>query len=72
MPLPGILPEGRAANPTARAILAAFDGLHLTYTPAGIVLDRLTQLQRTILALPGHPPALARKTSLNRANHDRY
>jgi hypothetical protein len=50
VPLPGILPEGRAAIPTARAALAAFDGLHLTYTPAGIVLDRLTQVQRTILA----------------------
>ena len=49
-PLPGILPEGRAARPTARAALAAFDGLHLTYTPAGIVLDRLTPVQRTILA----------------------
>jgi hypothetical protein len=48
--LPGILPEGRAAVPTARAVLAAFDGLHLTYTPGGIVLDRLTQVQRTILA----------------------
>ncbi len=50
VPLPGILPEGRAAKPTARAVLAAFDGLHLTYTPAGIVLDRLTPVQRTILA----------------------
>jgi hypothetical protein len=50
VPLPGILPEGRAAIPTARAVLAAFDGLHLTYTPGGIVLDRLTQVQRTILA----------------------
>jgi Domain of unknown function (DUF4277)/Transposase DDE domain len=49
-PLPGILPEGRAAIPTGRAVLAAFDGLHLTYTPAGIVLDRLTPVQRTILA----------------------
>src|SRR6266487_1766299 len=49
-PLPGILPEGRAARPTARAALAAFDGLHLTYTPAGIALDRLTPVQRTILA----------------------
>src|SRR5260221_5826214 len=51
VPLPGILPEGRAAVPTARAVLAAFDGLHLTYTPAGPVLDRLTQVQPTILAL---------------------
>jgi hypothetical protein len=50
VPLPGILPEHRAAIPTARAVLAAFDGLYLTYTPAGIVLDRLTPLQRTILA----------------------
>jgi hypothetical protein len=50
VPLPGILPEGRAAVPTARAALAAFDGLHLTYTPGGIVLDKLTQVQRTVLA----------------------
>ena len=50
VPLPGILPEDRAARPTARAVLAAFDGLHLTYTPAGIILDRLTPVQRTILA----------------------
>jgi Transposase DDE domain/Domain of unknown function (DUF4277) len=50
IPLPGILPEGRAAIPTTRAVLAAFDGLHLTYTPRGIVLDHLTQVQRTILA----------------------
>jgi hypothetical protein len=50
MALPGILPEGRAAIPTARAVLAAFDGLHLTYTSGGIVLDQLTHVQRTILA----------------------
>jgi hypothetical protein len=50
VPLPGILPEGRAAIPTTRAALAAFDGLHLTYTPAGPVLDHLTPIQRTILA----------------------
>jgi hypothetical protein len=54
-PLPGILPEGRAAIPTARAALAAFDGLHLTYTPAGPVLDHLTSIQRTILALLNIP-----------------
>ncbi len=48
--LPGILPEGRAAIPTARAALAAFDGLCATYTPAGIILDRLTPAQRMILA----------------------
>jgi hypothetical protein len=55
VPLPGILAGGRAAKPTARALLAAFDGLHLTYTPGGIVLDRLTQVQRTILALRDIP-----------------
>ncbi|MHB1527295.1 MAG: IS1634 family transposase [Candidatus Dormibacteria bacterium] len=53
--LPGILPEGRAAKPTARAALAAFDGLSVTYTSAGLVLDRLTQVQRIILALIGIP-----------------
>jgi hypothetical protein len=55
VPLPGILPEGRAAKPTARAVLGAFDGLSVTYTPAGLVLDRLTQTQRIILALLGVP-----------------
>src|SRR5258708_1477911 len=55
VPLPGILPEHRAAIPTARAALAAFDGLHLTYTPVGPVLDHLTSVQRTILALLNIP-----------------
>jgi hypothetical protein len=50
-PLPGILPEGRAAIPTARAALTAFDGLCATYTPdGGLILDRLTPAQRMILA----------------------
>jgi transposase len=49
--LDGLLPEGRAARPTARSILAAFQGLGLTYTPDGIVLDRLTGTQRRILEL---------------------
>jgi len=49
-PLPGILPEHRAAIPTTRAVLATFHGLHLTYTPTGPQLDRLTTIQRTILA----------------------
>lgn len=53
--LPGILPEGRAAKPTARAALAAFDGLSVTYTSSGLVLDRLTQVQRIILALLAIP-----------------
>ena len=49
--LPGLLPEGRAAIPTARSILAAFQGLGLTYTAHGIRLDRLTATQRHILDL---------------------
>jgi transposase len=52
-PLPGILPEGRAAKPTARAVLAAFDGLEVTYTKNGLVLDHLSNVQRLILALLG-------------------
>jgi len=47
----GLLPEGRAAAPTGRNILAAFQGLGLTYTPQGITLDRLTATQQHILQL---------------------
>lgn len=49
-PLAGILPEHRDAVPTARAVLTTFAGLHATYTPSGLVLDRLTGTQRLILA----------------------
>ena len=49
--LPGLLPEGRAAKPTGRNILAAFQGLGITYTHDGIRLDRLTHTQRQILHL---------------------
>ncbi len=49
--LPGLLPEGRAAKPTGRNILGAFQGLALTYTADGIRLDRLTHTQRRILEL---------------------
>jgi hypothetical protein len=49
--LPGLLPEGRAAKPTGRNTLAAFQGLGLTYTRDGIRLDRLTSTQRRILNL---------------------
>jgi hypothetical protein len=49
--LPGLLPEGRAAIPTGRNILAAFQGLGLTYTHDGIRLDRLTATQRQLLEL---------------------
>jgi hypothetical protein len=49
--LPGLLPEGRSAIPTGANILAAFQGLGLTYTHTGIRLDRLTHTQRRILQL---------------------
>jgi transposase len=49
--LPGLLPEGRAARPTGRNILTAFQGLGATYTPHGLRLDRLTTTQRRILNL---------------------
>lgn len=49
--LPGLLPEGRSARPTGRNILAAFQGLGLTYTHRGPELDRLTHTQRRILEL---------------------
>jgi len=49
--LEGLLPEGRSAKPTGRNILAAFQGLGLTYTHEGIRLDRLTWTQRRILDL---------------------
>ena len=49
-PLPGLLPEHRDAIPTARAVLTAFTDLHATYTAAGLILDRLTTVQRLILA----------------------
>ena len=48
--LPGLLPEQRAARPTARSTLAAFDHLAATYTRHGLTLDPLTSTQRTILA----------------------
>ena len=54
--LPGLLPEGRAARPTGRNILATFQGLGATYTTHGLRLDRLTTTQRTILALLGIDP----------------
>jgi hypothetical protein len=49
--LPGLLPEGRAARPTGRNILAAFQGLGLTYTHHGIQLDQLTDTQQHVLDL---------------------
>src|SRR5450755_2473661 len=63
--LPGLLPENRAAKPTGRNVLSVFQGLGLTYTRAGIELDRLTHTQRRILGLlditppwPEHKPGV--------------
>ncbi|MGH2862737.1 MAG: IS1634 family transposase [Solirubrobacteraceae bacterium] len=50
-PLPGLLPENRAAIPTGRNVLSSFQGLGLTYTSDGIQLDRLTHTQRRVLEL---------------------
>jgi Transposase DDE domain/Domain of unknown function (DUF4277) len=50
-PLPALLPENRAAKPTARNVLSAFQGLGLTHTRTGIQLDRLTYTQRRVLEL---------------------
>jgi hypothetical protein len=49
--LSGLLPENRAAKPTGRNVLGVFQGLGLTYTRAGIQLDRLTHTQRRVLEL---------------------
>ena len=49
--LPGLLPESRSGPPTGRNILAAFQGLDLTYAAEGILLDRLTPTQQRILEL---------------------
>jgi hypothetical protein len=73
-PLPGLLPEHRDAVPTARAVLAAFTDLHATYTSGGLVLDRLTPVQRLILAhldipLPW-PEKHTTTTTFNNPTHD--
>jgi hypothetical protein len=49
--IPGLLPEGRAAKPTGRNILTAFQGLGITYTHHGIQLDRPTDTQQHVLDL---------------------
>jgi len=46
-----LLPEGRLAKPTGANILAAFQGLDLTYTHQGPELDPLTPTQQRILEL---------------------
>ena len=46
-----LLPEARLAKPTGASILAAFQGLDLTYTHRGIELDPLTPTQQRLLDL---------------------
>jgi transposase len=66
--LPGLLPEGRAAKPTGRNILAAFQGLGLTYTHTGIQLDPLTDTQQHILDLLGIQPPWPQQANLALTN----
>jgi transposase len=66
--LAGLLPEGRAARPTGRNILAAFQGLGITYTQTGIVLDRLTHTQRRILELLDITPPWPEQRQLEPSN----
>jgi len=51
-----LLPEDRLGRPTGANILAAFQGLDLTYTHRGIELDPLTLTQQRILDLLGIQP----------------
>jgi transposase len=51
-----LLPESRLSKPTGTNILAAFQGLDLTYTHRGIELDPLTPTQQRILDLLGIQP----------------
>jgi transposase len=46
-----LLPETRMSKPTGANVLAAFQGLDLTYTHRGIELDPLTPTQQRILEL---------------------
>lgn len=66
--LPGLLPEGRAARPTARNILTAFQGLGLTYTHHGIQLDQLTDTQQHVLDLLKIQPPWPQQTDLALTN----
>jgi hypothetical protein len=70
--LPGLLPEGRAAKPTGRNILAAFQRLGLTYTHHGIQLDQLTDTQQHILDLLKIQPPWPQQTDLTLANRGKW
>ena len=65
---PGCCPKAAPPDPTGRNILAAFQGLGLTYTHTGIQLDPLTDTQQHILDLLGiQPPWPHRQTMPSRA-----
>ena len=70
--IPGLLPEGRAAKPTGRNILAAFQGLGLTYTHTGIQLDRLTDTQQHILDLLQIQPLWPQQADLALASRGKW
>lgn len=70
--LPGLLPEGRAARPTGRNILAAFQGLGLTYTNHGIQLDQLTDTQQHILELLNIQPPWPQPSDLALTNRGKW
>ena len=70
--LPGLLPEGRAARPTGRNILAAFQGLGLTYTHHGIQLDQLTDTQQHILELLNIQPPWPQQSDLALTNRGKW
>jgi hypothetical protein len=70
--LPGLLPEGRAARPTARNILTAFQGLGLTYTHHGIALDALTDTQQHILHLLQIQPPWPQQSDLALTNRGKW
>jgi hypothetical protein len=70
--LPGLLPEGRAAKPTGRNILAAFQGLGLTYTHHGIQLDPLTDTQQHILDLLQIQPPWPQQANLALSNRGKW
>jgi Domain of unknown function (DUF4277)/Transposase DDE domain len=70
--LPGLLPEGRAARPTGRNILAAFQGLGLTYMHTGIQLDPLTDTQQHILQLLQIQPPWPQQADLALASRGKW
>jgi transposase len=70
--MPGLLPEGRAARPTGRNVLGAFQGLGLTYTARR---HRPRPAHRHSTADPGatrHRRPLARTGQLDAATRGKW